>query len=176
MSSTADHLPHSGSPQSSPAPLSGRVLSRPHWPWSTYSHRASQSSLSALSTGTTRQEPWDQRPSTGSSSSNTMWQSVSTTARRVTTGVQSASTSQEDLTRHWSFTVCRPRRLIVFRSDARMCPRHLSGLPMMSGSFETLWRAELQTMPSTEGLGQTAMTLGFSESRPHSETESTNLK
>ncbi|KAI0278835.1 hypothetical protein BGY98DRAFT_1096471 [Russula aff. rugulosa BPL654] len=84
--SSSDNLPHTGSPQSSPAPLSGR------------------SSLSALSTGTTRPESWDQRPSTGSSSSNTMWQSTSTTARRAATGVPSASTSQEDLTRHWSFT------------------------------------------------------------------------
>ena len=88
------------------APLSGRVLSWPHWPSATYSHRSSQGSLSALSTGTTRPESWDQRPSTGSSSSNTMWQSTSTTARRAATGVPTAPTSQEDLTRHWSFTVC----------------------------------------------------------------------
>ena len=104
--SSSDHLPHSGSPQSSPAPLAGRGLSRPHWPWSTYSHRSSQGSLSALSTGTTRLESWDhQRPSSGSSSSNAMWQSTSTAARRAASGIPVASATQDDLTRHWSFTV-----------------------------------------------------------------------
>jgi hypothetical protein len=110
--SSSDHLPHSGSPQSSPAPSTGRVLPRPHqgphWPWSAYAHRSSQSSLSALSIGT-RPESWDQRPSSGSSSSNTMWQSTSTAARRVATSVPTASASQDDLTRHWSFTVCSDR-------------------------------------------------------------------
>jgi hypothetical protein len=145
--SSSDHLPHTGSPQSSPAPLSGRVSSRPHWPWAAYSHRSSQSSLSALSTGTTRPESWDQRPSTGSSSSNTMWQSASTTARRAATGVPSASISQEDLTRHWSFTVCSDQHFAAFLSNARVSPRHLSGSFMMSGSFETLWKVEPQMMP-----------------------------
>ncbi|KAH9965859.1 hypothetical protein BC827DRAFT_1180462 [Russula dissimulans] len=99
-----DHLPQNGSPQPSPAPSSGRVLSRPHWPWSTYSHRSSQGSLSTHSTGTTRHEPWDQRPSSGSVSSNTAWHPTNTTAKRPATGMPAASASQDDLSRHWSFT------------------------------------------------------------------------
>ncbi|KAH9006742.1 hypothetical protein EDB86DRAFT_3112480 [Lactarius hatsudake] len=101
---TEQPLPHNSSPLSSPAPPAGRVLSRPHWPWSTYSHRSSQSSLSSHSIGTARQESWDQRPTSGSSSSNTMWHSTNTAAKRAATGAPVASATQDDLTRHWSFT------------------------------------------------------------------------
>jgi hypothetical protein len=105
----SEHLPHNSSPLSSPAPSAGRALSRPHshWPLSTHSHRSSQSSLSSHSIGTARQEHWDQRPSTGSSSS-TMWQSTHTAVKRASTGALVASASRDDLTRHWSFTVSSP--------------------------------------------------------------------
>jgi len=102
--SASDHLPHNGSPQSSPAPSAARVLSRPHWPWSTYSHRSSQSSLLTHSAGVNRPESWDQRPSSGSSSSNVMSSSTTAAARRTATSASTTSASQDDLTRHWSFT------------------------------------------------------------------------
>ncbi|KAI0307093.1 hypothetical protein B0F90DRAFT_1807787 [Multifurca ochricompacta] len=100
----SEHLQHNSSPVSSSAPSTGRVLSQQLWPWSPHVHRSSQSSLSTHSMSTTRQETWDQRPSSGSSSSNTMYHSTNTTTRRAATIAPVASTSQDDLTRHWSFT------------------------------------------------------------------------
>ena len=173
----SEHLPHNGSPQSSPASSTGRVLSRPHWPWSTYSHRSSPSSLSTHSTGTTRPETWDQRPSSGSSSSNTMWLSTNTPARRAATGAPVASASQYELTRHWSFTVSSNRSTWSILAIIFMSPRLLSGLSRMLGSFEILWRVQIWARTQTAGPRLTgAVNSRFSESLLCLVMENINLK
>ena len=167
-----ENSPHSSSPVSSPSPSASRVLprARPHWPRPTYSHRSSQSSLSSHSISTARQESWDQRSTTGSSSSNTMWQH--TAVKRASTGALVAS--EDDLTRYWSFTVSLHARFLwdCRRYDILLCARHLSGSFTMSQSFGTLSKIVLKTSL----LGQNAMSLKFSGSLQYLEMESINLK
>jgi len=112
LMSSSEHLRHSSPLSSSPGrPLH---LSRPHWPWSTYSHRSSQSSVSAHSTGTASvaQVSWDPRSSSSAStahSSTTMWLSSSSAHRQsLTTNHAGAMVPlpSDETTRQWSFTVC----------------------------------------------------------------------
>ncbi|TDL29223.1 hypothetical protein BD410DRAFT_709231 [Rickenella mellea] len=96
------NLHHSPGPSSSPRPS---PLSRPHWPWTTYSHRtlSSSSSLSGLGQPSSS---WDPSASTNSSATAT-WQ-TSSVLRHSTIPVVNSSISThnipEDSMRHWSFT------------------------------------------------------------------------
>ncbi|TCD69884.1 hypothetical protein EIP91_005961 [Steccherinum ochraceum] len=92
--------------QSSPriAPISASPsrpspLSRPHWPYTTYSHRSSSSATSIHSTSSLT--GWDPRAST--SSPSTLTSQIAGTPGRRHSGLSLAQ-AQEDNMRHWSFT------------------------------------------------------------------------
>ncbi len=86
-------------------------LSRPHWPWSTYTHRSSSSSASFHSTSSSSiggAQTWEARTSTAASSPSTVLLSAgpSGIANIRMSSVSSHNAMAEDTTtRQWSFHV-----------------------------------------------------------------------
>ncbi|KII94908.1 hypothetical protein PLICRDRAFT_128240, partial [Plicaturopsis crispa FD-325 SS-3] len=101
----SDHIRGISSPLSS-SPGRPSVLSRPHWPWTTYpTHRSSQSSLHSLSNQSNPQSPYDAR-TVGSSNSPRLHASSMpwSSSRPGTSAAVAGFPSQEESTRQWSFT------------------------------------------------------------------------
>ncbi|KAM5535522.1 hypothetical protein V8D89_010859 [Ganoderma adspersum] len=100
---------------SSPRPVSisnspGRPspLSRPHWPWSTYTHRSSSSSASihsSTSTSALNGQTWDSRTTTAASSPNTVLLSTGPggVPSRIMTSSSQGALMEDATTRQWSF-------------------------------------------------------------------------
>ncbi|KZT74456.1 hypothetical protein DAEQUDRAFT_660076 [Daedalea quercina L-15889] len=100
----SDHLRHSSARGLPGSPGRPSPLSRPHWPWSTYTHRSSSSSTSVLSSsGSVTGQGWESRSST---STPTVLVSTPASARRNSTlsGVSYQAQMPDELsTRQWSF-------------------------------------------------------------------------
>ena len=82
-------------------------LSRPHWPWSTYSHRSSSSSVSfhSSSSPVPSTNAWDSRASTATSTPLLLSAGPSTASTRMAS-IQSHTAMADDVTtRQWNYNV-----------------------------------------------------------------------